>query len=162
VVHSEFIAFDDGHPEHLPVRMFRGKGMIQAIIQEDPTGCGIACVAMLAGVSYAEAKAAAARIGIDVDDPALWSDNAHLRRLLEGFGITLATAPDPFTSWERLPDVALLAIKWRLVRGAPQWHWVIFERQSAGPCVLDPKRGLQTNRRTDFGRMKPKWWLGVR
>jgi hypothetical protein len=25
--------------------------------------------------------------------------------------------------------------------------------------VLDPKKSLQTNRRTDFGRMKPKWYI---
>lgn len=29
---------------------------IKRVIQEDSTGCGIACVAMVAGISYAEAK----------------------------------------------------------------------------------------------------------
>ena len=29
---------------------------IKRVIQEDSTGCGIACIAMVAGISYAEAK----------------------------------------------------------------------------------------------------------
>jgi hypothetical protein len=36
---------------------------------------------------------------------------------------------------------------------------VVFVRDASGVCVLDPKRALRTNRRTDFGRMKPKWFI---
>jgi hypothetical protein len=60
-----------------------------------------------------------------------------------------------------LPDLALLAIKWRRVRGRAFWHWVVFWRGPEGPVVLDPKRGLRTNTRTDFGRIRPKWFLAV-
>ncbi len=28
-------------------------------------------------------------------------------------------------------------------------------------AVLDSKKGLRKNRRTDFGRMKPKWLIAV-
>jgi hypothetical protein len=30
-----------------------------------------------------------------------------------------------------------------------------------GSCVLDPKKALCTHRRTDFGRIKPKWFIGL-
>jgi ABC-type bacteriocin/lantibiotic exporter with double-glycine peptidase domain len=135
--------------------------MTEPIVQQDRTGCGIACAAMLAGVSYAEAKAAAVRLGIAVEDSRLWSDTSPLRRLLETYGIALSSTPKAFSTWDALPDRALLAIKWHLERGVPHWHWVVFERQEARPCVLDPKRDLRQHRRTDFGRMKPKWWLEV-
>jgi hypothetical protein len=39
------------------------------VIQQEPTGCGIACVAILAGKSYAV-------------DQQLWSGTGHVRTLL--------------------------------------------------------------------------------
>jgi hypothetical protein len=29
------------------------------------------------------------------------------------------------------------------------------------PVVLDSKRTLRRHIRTDFGRMKPKWWIKI-
>ena len=42
---------------------------MKPVVQEQRTGCGIAAVAALAGVSYAKAKAVAASLGISVHDP---------------------------------------------------------------------------------------------
>jgi len=39
--------------------------------------------------------------------------------------------------------------------------WSSGEGRMDGAVVLDPKRALRTNVRTDFGRMKPKWYIGV-
>ena len=66
-----------------------------------------------------------------------------------------------FHSWGRLPDLALLATKWHLEKGAPFWHWVVFVRERERSYVLDPKKALKTNQRTDFGRIKPKWFIEV-
>lgn len=132
---------------------------MKPVVQLERNGCGIASVATVAGVSYRQAQRVANRIGIFADDSRLWSETEHVRRLLREFGVPAARRTRAFVSWETLSDVALLAIKWRRVRGRAYWHWVVFWRGPAGPVVLDSKRALRTHRRTDFGRMRPKWFL---
>lgn len=131
------------------------------VLQEEPTGCGIAVVATLAGVEYETARQATAGLGIYARDKSLWSDTAHVRRLLGAFGFRAAPDETPFLSWDALPDCCLLAIKWRLIYGRAFWHWTVFLRGEDGPVVLDPKKTLKTNTRRDFGRMKPKWYIPV-
>lgn len=131
------------------------------VIQQEPTGCGIAASAALAGVSYFDAKRCANALGIYAEDTALWSETDHVRRLLRELGVAVAADETPFASWERLPDRALLAIKWRMERGRPFWHWVVFSREHGEARVLDSKKALQTNVRKDFGRIKPRWYIEV-
>lgn len=52
-------------------------------MQLERTGCGIASVAVLAGMSYAQAKRVANRLGIFADDSKLWSETGYVRRLLK-------------------------------------------------------------------------------
>jgi hypothetical protein len=134
---------------------------MRPVVQEERTGCGIAAVATLAYVTYKEAQRAAKRLDIVATDSRLWSDTAHVRRLLAYYDIAPARSERPFRSWEALPPVVLLAIKWHRVRGRAFWHWVVFRRGPQGPVVFDPKRALRSHCRTDFGRMKPKWYLTV-
>lgn len=134
---------------------------MKPVVQLERTGCAIAAVAALAGVDYDQAKRVANRLGIFADDPALWSETAHVRRLLKEYGFRFAPTEAPFTSWEALPDLALLAVKWHEDRGRAFWHWVVFWRGPRGPVVLDSKRPLRRHVRTDFGRMKPKWSLAI-
>jgi hypothetical protein len=146
------------------VKLPRGtsrRAILRFVIQEERTGCGIASAAAIAGVSYAAAKKAAHALGIAASDPRLWSDTAHVRRLLRHFGFKTGARERPFRTWDALPDLALLAIKWHRERGVPFWHWVVFVREGGKAYVLDSKRGLRSNRRTDFGRMKPKWFIPV-
>ena len=130
------------------------------VIQEDTTGCGIASVAALAGVTYQETKAVAAKLGIQVTDSRLWSDTTFVRTLLKHYGIHALPHEQPFRSWRTLPPLALLAIKWHRKGNHPLWHWVVFRREGR-PVVLDPKRSLKNHIRTDFGRMKPKWFMTI-
>ena len=134
---------------------------MKPVVQLERTGCGIASVASLAGINYDQAKRVANRLGIFADDPALWSETGHVRRLLKEYGFRLARTEAPFTSWEALPDLALLAVKWHEDRGRAFWHWVVFWRGPRGPLVLDSKRALRRHVRTDFSRMKPKWFIPV-
>ena len=134
---------------------------MKPVVQLERTGCGIASVAALAGVSYRETQRVANRLGIFADDPKLWSETGYVRRLLKEYGVRSARTEVPFTSWEALPNLALLAIKWHKEGDRAFWHWVVFWRGSSGPVVLDPKRALRTQIRTDFGRMKPKWFIGI-
>src|SRR5580765_818061 len=136
--------------------------VMKPVVQLERTGCGIASVAALAGVRYREMQRVANRLGIVADDPRLWSETGYVRRLLKEFGIRPASTEVPFTSWEALPDLALLAIKWHRERSSSFWHWVVFWRGPYGPVVLDSKRELRNHVRTDFGRMKPKWFIPVR
>jgi hypothetical protein len=61
-----------------------------------------------------------------------------------------------------LPNQALLAIKWHVEKTGPAWHWVVFVREGPRAYVLDPKKALRANQRTDFGRMKPKWYIEIK
>lgn len=134
---------------------------MKPIVQRERTGCGIASVATLAGVSYAQAKRAANRLGIFAEDPRLWSETQPVRDLMEHFHVRAASKETPFVSWDALPDTALLAIKWHREKGRAFWHWVVFWRGPRGPVVLDSKQALCRHVRTDFGRMKPTWWIGI-
>ena len=135
--------------------------IMKPVVQEEKTGCAIACSSAIACVSYNEAKIIANSIGIHAADSALWSKTSHIRRLLKKFQIKTGHDEIPFTTWESLPNCALLSIKWHLEGGKPYWHWVVFVREDGGSYVLDSKKTLKTNTRTDFGRMKPKWYIEV-
>ncbi|WP_091646452.1 hypothetical protein [Aquisalimonas asiatica] len=134
---------------------------MKPVIQEEISGCGIAASAALAGMSYAEAKSRANALGIYAADPTLWSETAHVRKLLQAFGLLAAPEETPFESWERMPDKALMAIKWRVEKGRAFWHWVVFLREEGEATVLDSKKGLRSNVRRDFWRMKPKWYIEI-
>ena len=134
---------------------------MKPVVQEEITGCGIASVAALAGLSYQEAKSVANSLGIFADDSSLWSDTRHVRGLLGHLGISAGEGEFPFSSWETLPNLALLSLKWHLEKGRPFWHWAVFWRSPNGPMVLDSKKSLKTNTRTDFWRIKPKWFIPI-
>lgn len=99
----------------------RGPGahVMKAVIQEEVSGCGIACVAALTGKSYEETRRVANGLGIFAEDPRLWSETTHVRTLLAHFRILAAAGETPFESWDALPPMALLSTKWHLERGHP-------------------------------------------
>ncbi|QHS10345.1 hypothetical protein [Sinimarinibacterium sp. NLF-5-8] len=134
---------------------------MKPVLQEEITGCGIASVAALVGVTYKQAQAAANSLGIFAEDQQLWSETHHVRTLLRHFGLSAASSESPFQAWELLPPVALLSTKWHLERGRPYWHWAVFWRSPQGAVVLDSKKALRSNIRTDFWRIKPKWFIEV-
>lgn len=107
----------------------------------------------------AEAQETANALGIYAEDTTLWSETHHVRRLLRELGVAVAATEAPFTSWGSLPDRALLAIKWRMERDRPFWHWVVFVREHGDAWVLDSKKTLRSNLRRDFGRIKPQWYI---
>lgn len=134
---------------------------MKAVVQEDVTGCGIASVATLAGISYQQVKKEAIRLGIKVTDSRLWSDIVFIRTLLKHYDIEATSRKRPFQSWETLPPLAILAIKWNHNGKQAFWHWVVYWQSPKGPVVLDSKGSLKHHVRTDFGRIKPKWFLTV-
>lgn len=134
---------------------------MKPVVQEEISGCGIASVAALAGVTYGHAQAVANGLGIYAEDPRLWSETDHVRALLRHFGLRASGTELPFRSWESLPSTALLATKWHLERGRPFWHWAVFRRGPQGTVVLDSKKALRNHARTDFWRIRPRWFIEV-
>ena len=134
---------------------------MKPVVQQELTGCAIASAAAIAGVSYSAAKAVAKSLGISATDPLLWSDTQHIRKLLVEFGRSASARTVPFRAWESLPALALLATKWHLEKGRAHWHWVVFVRDGKDAYVLDSKKSVRKHKRTDFGRIKPKWYIAV-
>jgi hypothetical protein len=134
---------------------------MMAVIQKEKTGCAIASSAAIAGISYEEARKIANGMGIYAEDSELWSETNYIRRLLAKLGVKAGNKEILFTNWESLPSCALLSIKWNLGNGKPYWHWVVFVREGDRKYVLDSNKSLKSNVRTDFGRMKPKWYIEV-
>lgn len=105
---------------------------MKPVVQLERTGCGIAAVAVIAGVSYRQAQRTARRLGIVAADRRLWSGTAYVRRLLREYRVRAGSEARAFRSWKGLPDLALLAIKWHRREGRSSWHWVVFVRDHEG------------------------------
>lgn len=136
--------------------------MTTPVIQEEPTGCGIASVANILGKTYSQMKTIANEMGIHATDQSLWSDTQYVRRMLSASGVETSSEEVPFVSWEALPDLALLAIKYHQEEGKDFWHWVVFKRERDKHFVLDSASYLPSNIRTDFNEMKPQWFIEVK
>jgi ABC-type bacteriocin/lantibiotic exporter with double-glycine peptidase domain len=134
---------------------------MKLVIQEEPEGCGIASVAMIAGVSYQHAKDTANSIGIFAGDKKLWSQTGYVRHLLQEYSIPASQDETPFTSWDKLPDIALISLKWKLEESQPFWHWSVFYRSESEYVVFDPAMNLEKNEKTDFETMSPKWFIEI-
>ncbi len=134
---------------------------MKTIIQQEISGCGFACVAMLADTSYEEVKKKANSLGIFSEDENLWSDTGYVRRLLEEYKIKASSIEVPFSTWEALPSLALLSIKYHIEKGRPFWHWTVFQRSGTEEIVYDPAAYLAENQRTDFGNITPKWSIEI-
>ena len=131
------------------------------VIQQEKTGCAIASSAALSGISYKKAKSIANNLGVYAEDPSLWSETSHIRKILNKLNIKTSKSETTFKSWETLPERALLAIKWHKKKGKPYWHWVVYVREKNTEYVLDSSKLIKNNKRCDFGRIKPKWYIKV-
>lgn len=132
------------------------------VVQQDATGCGLAVIATLTGQPYAQIKTRAAELGTHPEDKRIWSDTDYVYRLAADQGLTLAVQPTPFHDWDNLPDLAIMAIKWRRIEGVPFWHWVVFQRTEGEPQVLDSGIRLKHQCRRDLWRIQPKWFIEVK
>lgn len=133
---------------------------IQRVKQEDETGCGLACIAMLAGVSYNEIK----NVALDKlkfrTNGEFYTGTGQLKELASHYNVEIeGKRRRKFKSWSELPDVAIVSIN--LKENNKYWHWVVFQRKDGADFVLDPKKSITTDRRTNFNRMKPFGYLPV-
>ncbi len=82
--------------------------------------------------------------------------------MLSSADIKTSEGEIPFESWDALPDLALLSIKYHQEDGKEFWHWVVFKRIEGQPFVLDSAAYLSSNVRQDFEAMQPKWFIEVK
>ena len=136
---------------------------MRPIIQEEKSGCGIASVATILKKSYQEVRVTANSLGIFAEDEKLFSDTNYVRTLLNEYGTKISQKELPFTSWDKLPNTALLSIKYHIENGQPFWHWVVFHRniETGEPVVFDSAAYLEQNERLDFNEMHPKWFIEI-
>src|SRR5690606_40051632 len=100
----------------------KGESVLEQVVQEEATGCGIASVANILGKTYSEMKAVAKARGIHASDKSLWSDTQYVRRMLSSAGVKTAADETPVESWEALPNLALLSIKHHQEEGKDCWQ----------------------------------------
>lgn len=136
--------------------------MLEPVVQEETTGCGIASVANILGKSYSEMKLLANAMGIYASDKSLWSDTQYVRNMLSNSGLETSKNEIPFESWGALPNQALLSIKHHQEEGKNFWHWVVFKRVEGRPFVLDSAKYLLSNIREDFDEMQPTWYIEIK
>ena len=131
---------------------------MKRILQENPSGCGLACVAMLANKSYKEVREKARSLGFD-SDRCLRTSAGELRSLLKECGISASKHLISFRNWDQLPDICILAINYN--KSTEIWHWVVFASTNGSKYVFDPNPHIKTDKRTDLRRIKAKWYLKI-
>ena len=132
---------------------------MHVVVQENLHGCGIAAVANIVGLSYAQVKAKAKSIGICASDNRLFSETDYVRKLLDNYGFECRPGEQVFVSWDSLPDQALLAINGYEQQDSTFWHWVVFKRIKGKPVVMDSSLSIETHERYDFSSIEPAWFI---
>ncbi|MFK3648025.1 hypothetical protein ACI2IY_06245 [Lysobacter enzymogenes] len=144
--------------------------MIQRRLQHDRTGCGLACVAMLAGIGYAQARTLARALaigprpyryraggGLRTARAGWLTDAQQLRRMLTVLRIR-SGAERAVGGWSECDGDGLVAIN---AREDGTWHWVVYLHDADSPRVLDPNPRVRRGERRDFGRMRPARFVPV-
>lgn len=129
---------------------------MKRIIQEDGSGCGLACVAMVAGVTYAEARVFAVDyLDFDPLGP-FYTEIIDLRYMLSEYGYGLSRYT-PFKAYEYISPLAILEIE----RSGNHNHWVLYVKCGLDRYILDPAQGVKSERRRDWHRMRPVSYANV-
>lgn len=134
---------------------------MRRVVQEDATGCGLACIAMLSGRKYQEVKNLAVS-DLDFDNEGyFYTGTRDLVQLGESFGLKVGTRRRKFKKFDLLPNKAILAINYK--EKSDTWHWVVFHRSNKEQYVLDPKKSIKNTKRKDLLRIAKNTthWLAV-
>lgn len=109
--------------------------------QRQSCDCGVACLAMIARVSYDRARAAFDAAGLATKYPRrpYTSNFADLARCARDVGHPLTMRR--FTGWTVLPAAAIAKVPCA-GRTTRHWHWVVAVREGDDIAILDPWTGL--------------------
>jgi hypothetical protein len=106
---------------------------MKRITQFDDDGCGVACVAMIAGVSYR--RALRAMYG---DKPLIKTVTGDLRRGLHALGIECGTRLVRSTTPRHYRNLREDAVLKTRTRSDGDWHWIVWDAKRK--LVIDPER----------------------
>ena len=124
--------------------------VIRRVQQRDDNGCGIACVAMVTGKTYRQAKKFFLDHVFLPTEKKPHTRHYQLRRALRD--LRIRTEKRTFRNWRSIESLSIVAINRRQDGG---WHWVIFVPNGARPYILNPMTG-KNRRRYDFRGMKAR------
>jgi ABC-type bacteriocin/lantibiotic exporter with double-glycine peptidase domain len=124
--------------------------MIRRVQQGDEEGCGIACVAMVTGKTYPQAKKFFLERVFLPTERKPHTRHYQLRRALRM--LRIATEKRAFSNWRSIESLSIVPINRRLDGG---WHWVVYVPNNGRPYILDPAPG-KGRRRYDFRGMKAR------
>lgn len=130
------------------------------IIQQETTGCAIASVANIVNLPYAQVQQRANALGIFASDTTLFSATKHIVKLLASYKLD-TKEKIAFTSWQQLPDTALVALNYHQENNVFIWHWAVFKRQDQQELILDSAVVQQGIARQDLHNMHPKWFIQI-
>lgn len=101
------------------------------------TGCGPACLAMVARKS--EMRAIVAIFG-EKRTKKLRTKWPQLRKGLSALGVAFQGPPRRVAAWDRIPGTAIVGCgKRKDADGDDIWHWVVYQREGQGlGLVYDP------------------------
>lgn len=131
---------------------------VKRVVQEDPTGCGLACVAMVAGETYTEIRRLAIEyLGVDPVGP-FYTDLDDLRYMLNwyGYGVLRSTS---FKSYTPISPISIMGIE-RNGSGVED-HWVVHVKCGLDRYVLDPAPGVKSEQRRDWWRLHPVSYANI-
>lgn len=131
---------------------------MRRVLQEDSTGCGLACVAMVARVSYEEVRAwAVCELGFSAEGP-FNTDVVDLRFMLAEYGYRLSRRT-VFTAYGPISPLGILGLE-RCGSGEED-HWAVLVKCGLDMYVLDPSPSIKAERRRDWWKLRPVSYMNV-
>lgn len=117
------------------------KPAIQGVQQLDPSGCGVACLAMIAGISYTSARQTFNRLGYNEKRGGKQPYASNFSELLQCLRLhEIEAKQQRWPGWEAISGTGIVKVKqWP---GAPlrNWHWVVVDRHPTyGLAIHDPE-----------------------
>jgi hypothetical protein len=122
---------------------------MKRVAQVDENGCGAACVAIIAGVTYAE--------GVQRIGTRSYTSGPQIRAALRGYSIELgARMTLKGRRFSDLKQDGLLSARITALRGDGVWsHWMVWDAESQ--AIIDPRQSSipdQQTRLTGFYRKR--------
>jgi ABC-type bacteriocin/lantibiotic exporter with double-glycine peptidase domain len=119
---------------------------IRHIHQQHATSCGLACVAMVADVTYQTVLKRTNELGVLKRDGYFGTISRDLIAVLKSFDIR-AVRRTGFKSWLDVPQVTIVGVN----PSGP--HWVVAVRSQTDYYIYDPGTVMPYALRRDFGRI---------
>lgn len=113
---------------------------IKKLIQLDEYGCGVACLAMVLGITYEQARQRFISIGLGIRRgcrPAFSTSSGEMRMAVASSGLIIDARR--WKGWSSFSGLGILKVRddWRGAKG--KWHWVVsFRHPEFGIAIFDP------------------------